>query len=166
MPLFGPPNASKLKAKSDVPGLIKALDFKKDPLVRRDAAVALGELGDPRAVEPLRDGPALVVRQSPVAAAGADHHGGTRGDVLGRQVGRQGGNVGGLGAQGAGSARGPEDQGLAGEAFSLYPLAARRRRGGRRKASPCGEVTAHGFPGGEGKTEGGRGEDEEDSAHG
>jgi HEAT repeat protein len=53
MPMFGPPNANKLKAKGDVPGLIKALGFKKDPLVRRDAAEALGQMGDARAVEPL-----------------------------------------------------------------------------------------------------------------
>jgi HEAT repeat protein len=53
MPIFGPPNANKLQAKGDVPGLIKALGFKKDPAVRRDAAAALGQLGDSRAVEPL-----------------------------------------------------------------------------------------------------------------
>ena len=38
MPMFGPPDVSKLDAKGDVPGLIKALGFQKDPLVRRDAA--------------------------------------------------------------------------------------------------------------------------------
>ncbi|MGZ6266880.1 MAG: HEAT repeat domain-containing protein [Candidatus Limnocylindrales bacterium] len=53
MGLFGPPDVAKLKAKGDVPGLIKALGYDADPSVRRDAAAALGELGDPRAVEPL-----------------------------------------------------------------------------------------------------------------
>jgi len=51
--LFGPPNVEKLKAKSDVKGLIKALGYEKDSRVRRDAAGALGKIGDARAVEPL-----------------------------------------------------------------------------------------------------------------
>jgi HEAT repeat protein len=59
MPLFGPPNIEKMKAKRDVQGLIKALSYKKDSTegehfrVRRTAAKALGEIGDPLAVEPL-----------------------------------------------------------------------------------------------------------------
>lgn len=53
MPLFGPPNVEKLKAKGDVKGLIKALRYEKDYRVRRDAAKALGKIGDARAVEPL-----------------------------------------------------------------------------------------------------------------
>ena len=59
MSLFGPPNIEKMKAKRDVQGLIKALLYKKDSTegehfrVRRTAAKALGEIGDPRAVEPL-----------------------------------------------------------------------------------------------------------------
>src|SRR5450759_2332909 len=53
MPLFGPPNVEKLKAKRDVKGLIKALGYQKDPAVRRAAAEALGQIGDARAVEPL-----------------------------------------------------------------------------------------------------------------
>jgi HEAT repeat protein len=53
MALFGPPDVAKLKAKGDVPGLIKALGYTGDPSVRRDAAAALGDLGDARAVEPL-----------------------------------------------------------------------------------------------------------------
>jgi HEAT repeat protein len=53
MPLFGPPNVEKLKAKGDVKGLIKALGYEKDPNVRQDAAGALGALKDPQAVEPL-----------------------------------------------------------------------------------------------------------------
>src|ERR1035437_5475993 len=52
MPLFGPPNVDKLKAKGDVPGLIKALRYEKDSGVRHDAALALGKIGDARAVEP------------------------------------------------------------------------------------------------------------------
>lgn len=51
MPLFGPPNVDKLKAKDDVKGLIKALKY-KDSSVRQAAAEALGAIGAP-AVEPL-----------------------------------------------------------------------------------------------------------------
>jgi HEAT repeat protein len=51
--LFGPPNAARLKARGDVQGLVDALDSRWDWPVRRAAAVALGELGDPRAVEAL-----------------------------------------------------------------------------------------------------------------
>ena len=46
------PNIEKMKAKRDVKGLIKALRDKGD-FVYNDAADALGELGDPLAVEPL-----------------------------------------------------------------------------------------------------------------
>lgn len=53
MPLFGPPNIEKLKAKRDVKGLIKALDYKEDLIIRSGAVVALGEIGDARAIEPL-----------------------------------------------------------------------------------------------------------------
>ena len=54
MPLFGgPPNIAKLLEKKDVAGLIKALGYPKDPGVRSAAAAALGQLRDPRAVEPL-----------------------------------------------------------------------------------------------------------------
>lgn len=51
--LFGPPNTEKLKAKNDVNGLIKALNYPKSWQVRRAAAKALGEMGDTRAVAPL-----------------------------------------------------------------------------------------------------------------
>jgi len=53
------PDIDKLKANRDVKGLIKALKYKKgsgvyrDNEIRRDAAWALGGLGDPRAVQPL-----------------------------------------------------------------------------------------------------------------
>ena len=53
MPLFGPPNVDKLKAKRDVKGLSRALSYQKDDEVRRRAAKALGEIGDAQAVEPL-----------------------------------------------------------------------------------------------------------------
>ena len=51
--LFGPPNVEKMKARRDVNGLIKALGYKKDEYVRWYTARALGEIKDPRAVEPL-----------------------------------------------------------------------------------------------------------------
>lgn len=47
------PNVEKLEAKRDVEGLIKALNYKKDLKVRWEAAVALGEIKDKKAVEPL-----------------------------------------------------------------------------------------------------------------
>lgn len=53
MPLFGPPNVRQLQDKKDVQGLIKALGYQKDAQVRARAAVALGQLGDTRALEPL-----------------------------------------------------------------------------------------------------------------
>lgn len=46
----GKPNIEKLKAKKDIEGLIKALKH-KDKTVRSDAACALGDTGDARAVE-------------------------------------------------------------------------------------------------------------------
>ena len=51
--LFGPPNINKLKTTGNVQGLIRALFYKKDPTIRRDAVQALGEIGDSIAVEPL-----------------------------------------------------------------------------------------------------------------
>ena len=53
LPLFGPPNVDRLKARGDVPGLIKALEYQKLRRVRRDAAAALGQIGDAEAVQPL-----------------------------------------------------------------------------------------------------------------
>jgi HEAT repeat protein len=59
MGLFGPPNIEKMKAKRDVDGLIKALQYKikstdfKETWVRQDAAKALGEIGESSAVLPL-----------------------------------------------------------------------------------------------------------------
>jgi len=59
MSRFGPPNIDKLKKKGDIDGLIKALTFSdsKNPrqsfVVHGDAAAALGDFGDDRAVEPI-----------------------------------------------------------------------------------------------------------------
>ena len=53
MGLFGSPNINKLKTKGNVQGLIKALNYKKNPTIRLDATIALGEIGDSLAVEPL-----------------------------------------------------------------------------------------------------------------
>ena len=46
------PNIEKMKANGDVEGLIKALKH-RDEAVQEDAAVALGRIGDVRAVDPL-----------------------------------------------------------------------------------------------------------------
>jgi hypothetical protein len=51
--LFGPPDVVKLKTKSNIGGLIKALSYEKDMNVRVAAATALGEIGDEKAVDPL-----------------------------------------------------------------------------------------------------------------
>ena len=53
MPLFGPPNVEKLAAKHKVEGLIKALTYKKDQTIRKEAAQALGQIGDAQATKPL-----------------------------------------------------------------------------------------------------------------
>lgn len=50
MSLFGSPNIEKLKAKHDIPGLIKLLNPQKDPTACRGAVLALGQLGDRQAV--------------------------------------------------------------------------------------------------------------------
>lgn len=59
MGIFGPPNVEKMKAMRDIEGLVKALSYNKDSnriehiKVRKEAATALGEIGDTRAVQPL-----------------------------------------------------------------------------------------------------------------
>ncbi|NLX49444.1 MAG: hypothetical protein GXY82_06150 [Methanospirillum sp.] len=55
MALFnlGRPNVAKLAGKGDVQGLIRALDYKKDPGVRMEAARELGRFDDDRAVAAL-----------------------------------------------------------------------------------------------------------------
>lgn len=51
--LFRSPNIESLKAERDIPGLIKALSFPKNALIRQQAAKALGEFKDQRSIEPL-----------------------------------------------------------------------------------------------------------------
>lgn len=53
--LFGLPNSSinELRANRDVPELIKCLKYRNCFFTSGGAAIALGRLGDPRAVEPL-----------------------------------------------------------------------------------------------------------------
>jgi HEAT repeat protein len=53
MSLFGPPDVARLESQRNVKGLIKALRYRKDSGVRRTAALALGRIGDTRAVRPL-----------------------------------------------------------------------------------------------------------------
>ena len=56
MPLFGPPDVDKLKARGNVRGLIRALGYKRDPTIPRAAAQALVDLGHGRsALEELRN---------------------------------------------------------------------------------------------------------------
>jgi HEAT repeat protein len=51
--LFGPPNVERMVAHQDARGLIRALDYDRDAEVRRQAAEALGLLGDEQALAPL-----------------------------------------------------------------------------------------------------------------
>jgi HEAT repeat protein len=51
-PFFFKPNVAKLRARRDVEGLIKCLQYREWG-VRRDAVLALGAMGDVRAVRPL-----------------------------------------------------------------------------------------------------------------
>jgi HEAT repeat protein len=44
--MFGAPNVERLKLRGDVRKLVKALRYKPDEQVRREAALALGEVGD------------------------------------------------------------------------------------------------------------------------
>ena len=69
MPLFGPPNVSKMKDRHDVEGLIKALSYRRSWFVRKTAAEALGEIGDAYAVEPLSA--ALKSKDTDVCASAA-----------------------------------------------------------------------------------------------
>lgn len=54
-PFWGTPNIQGLKAKRDISALNKAVSYRyqKDDEVRKQAAIALGELGDVSSVEPL-----------------------------------------------------------------------------------------------------------------
>ncbi len=62
------PNIEKLKANKDIAGLIKALKYKKNSTIQIEAAQALGQLKDPRAVGPLiealKDSYAAVLRRT------------------------------------------------------------------------------------------------------
>lgn len=51
--MLGPPNIAKLQEKHDIAGLVKALDYPKDPAICRSAAKALGQLRDTHALKPL-----------------------------------------------------------------------------------------------------------------
>lgn len=51
--LFGPPDIDALQEKRDITGLIKALGYQKSAIVRENAAIALGEIGDEKAVDAL-----------------------------------------------------------------------------------------------------------------
>ena len=53
MGLFGPPDVKKMKARRDVDALMKALNYQSSWQIRGEAARALGELKDARAVEAL-----------------------------------------------------------------------------------------------------------------
>jgi HEAT repeat protein len=53
MPQPGRPDVDKLETKRDVDGLIKALSYAPDWAVRKDAAEALGRIGDLRAYAPV-----------------------------------------------------------------------------------------------------------------
>ena len=70
MGLFGPPNVAKLKARGSVNGLLKALEYRDHSGVRKAAAEALGQIGDPRAVERLAT--ALKDRDGDVGKAAAE----------------------------------------------------------------------------------------------
>jgi len=45
MPIFGPPNAAKAKARGNIKALVEMLSYKKDKNVRKEAAEALDALG-------------------------------------------------------------------------------------------------------------------------
>ena len=55
MSLSSGPDTKDLEKNKDVPGLLTALVYQEDPIVRQDAASALGRIADARAVEPLID---------------------------------------------------------------------------------------------------------------
>lgn len=71
---FSKPNIKKLMEKRDVEGLIKALKDENESMeARKEAALALGEIKDERAVEPLIEAlshKALDIRMSAAKALG------------------------------------------------------------------------------------------------
>ena len=50
MGFFGPPNVEKMASKGDIEGLIEALNYEKDSLIRLAAAHALGKMKDDKSV--------------------------------------------------------------------------------------------------------------------
>ena len=48
-----PPDVEKLETEKDIPGLLAALDYLENWAVRRDAAEALGRVGDRSAIDDL-----------------------------------------------------------------------------------------------------------------
>src|SRR3990172_7343457 len=73
MGLFGPPNIAQLKQRGDVNGLCGTLSH-KDHSIRLQAAEALGDLTDSRAVQPLatslREDANTFVRRAAATALG------------------------------------------------------------------------------------------------
>ncbi len=68
--IFGPPDVEKMVTRKNVKGLARALNYPKDSEVRASAATALGEIGDPRAAEPLVA--SLLDKDGDVRSAAAD----------------------------------------------------------------------------------------------
>lgn len=69
--LFGPPDVDKMETERNLPGLIKALGYRKEPSIRYRSAIAMGKIGDHRAVKPLifaLDDKDLSVREGAVNA--------------------------------------------------------------------------------------------------
>ena len=70
---FGKPNVEKMERKKDIEGLIKALGYEKDTGVRSKAAIALGNIRDVFAFEPLIKAlhdPESIVRGNAAEALG------------------------------------------------------------------------------------------------
>lgn len=74
-------NVEDMKAKKDTEGLIRCLKNKRNIFVRIDAARALGDLGDPKAIDPLVE--ALKDKFRPVREAAAEALGKLGGDPRG-----------------------------------------------------------------------------------
>jgi len=71
--LFGPPNIDRLVANQDIPGLIKATEYERDPAIRLQAVEALGLMPDEQALAPLIRrllDPDLEVRKAACKALG------------------------------------------------------------------------------------------------
>lgn len=77
-------NVQEMKTRKDTEGLIKALHNKRNVFARMEAARALGDLGDPKAIDPLVD--ALKDRYRPVRDFAAEALGKLGGDPRGVEV--------------------------------------------------------------------------------